>query len=111
MPLSGTGVLKKFLRVSVPPWPTFVSAYQSNFTPNFAMRGGSTVVAFSNAAPVRQLMLIAVFEFIALNRSKNRPDAAFCAKRICFSTRKSNSDDRVLAARADRLDEDQLCVP
>ena len=41
-------------------------SYQLNFTPNFAIRGGSTVVAFSNAAPARQLMLIAVFEFIRL---------------------------------------------
>ena len=41
-------------------------SYQLNFTPNFAIRGGSTVVAFSKAAPARQLMLIAVFEFIRL---------------------------------------------
>lgn len=40
--------------------------YQSNFTPNFAMRGFRTVVAFSNAAPERQLMFTAVFEFSAL---------------------------------------------
>jgi hypothetical protein len=40
--------------------------YQLNFTPNFAIRGFSTVVAFSNAAPDRQLMFTAVFEFSRL---------------------------------------------
>ena len=51
-------------------------AYQLNFTPNFAIRGGSTVVAFSKAVPARQLMLIAVFEFIRLYRSRNSPRRA-----------------------------------
>src|SRR5262245_30612918 len=52
-------------------------SYQSNLTPNFAMRGGITVVAFSNATPDRQLMLIAVFELSALNMSKKSPVRAF----------------------------------
>ena len=65
-------------------------SYQSNFTPNFAIRGPRTVVAFSKPAPERQSMFTAVFELVALNRSKNNPSfARSAAKRSYFSTRKS----------------------
>ncbi len=46
-------------------------SYQSNLTPNLAMRGPRTVVAFSKPAPDRQSMFTAVLELAALKTSKN----------------------------------------
>ena len=66
-------------------------SYQSNFTPNFAIRGPSTVVARSNDEPPRQLMLTAVFEFVRLNTSTNTAARALLPKRIRFSARMSTS--------------------
>jgi len=67
-------------------------SYQSNFTPNFAIRGPSTVVARSNDEPPRQLVLTAVFEFMTLKRSANTAARALLPKRIRFSARMSTTD-------------------
>ena len=72
------------------------------------MRGPSTVVAFSNAAPDRQLMLTAVFELSALNTSRNKPDARLLREPQLLLDAEVEHADRVLPPRADRLDQEQL---
>ena len=100
-------------RQSTPPQePTFSTSrvdrrwrprgsYQLNFTPNFAIRGGSTVVAFSNAAPARQLMLIGGVRVHQVVEVEEQPEAGLAPEAKLLLGADVEHRDRVLPPRAD----------